>query len=75
MRQIKAVQPLDNYKLKLVFDNNESKTFNVLPYMNRGIFKELHDPEYFKKVSICFDSIQWPNGQDFDPDCLYIESS
>ena len=74
MRKVKKVTPLDNFRLELVFDNNEVKVFDVKPYMNRGIFTELKSPDYFKEVRIFFDSITWPNGQDFDPDHLYIES-
>jgi hypothetical protein len=74
MRKVKKVKARDNFELELVFDNDEVKVFDVKPYMDRGIFTELKQPEYFNQVRIFFDSITWPNGQDFDPDHLYIES-
>ena len=73
MRKVKNVTPHEDYKLNLVFDNNEVRLFDVKPYLEKGIFCELKDPAYFNSVKLFFDSIQWPHGQDFDPDHLYIE--
>ncbi len=71
---IKEVQPLEDYKLKLKFENDEEKIFDLKPYLNLGKFSELQDPELFKKVRISFDTIEWPNGIDLDPEFLYKHS-
>jgi len=71
---IKEVQPLEDYKLKLTFENNEEKIFDLKPYLNLGKFSELQDPELFKKVRVSFDTIEWPNGIDLDPEFLYKHS-
>ncbi len=68
---VKCVKPLDNYKLELVFENNEIKLFDMMPYLDKGIFKELKDINLFNKVKVSFDSIEWPNGVDIDPETLY----
>jgi len=39
-----------------------------------GVFQELKDIEYFKKVKTIYGSIAWPHGQDVCPDTLYEES-
>jgi hypothetical protein len=75
MRKVRSVSPLSDHRLLLGFDNGEQRVFDVKPYINRGIFIELKDPSYFGKVRVFMDSICWPNGQDFDPDHMYIESS
>ena len=72
MIKVVSVTPHNNYLLQLRFNDNAVKFFDVKPYMDKGVFKELIDVEYFKKVRIKFDSIAWPNDQDFSPDTLYI---
>jgi hypothetical protein len=40
-----------------------------------GVFTELNDLSYFKKVKLAFGTIQWPNEQDIAPDTLFLEST
>ena len=72
--RVKDVKPQPNYSLLLVFTNNEQKIFDVKPYLEKGIFKELHNLSLFNSVKPFFGSIKWKNGQDFCPDTLYEES-
>lgn len=65
------VKPKSDYKLLLTFDNKESRVFDMLPYLEIGIFKELKDVKLFNSVRISFDTIVWDNGADFDPESLY----
>jgi len=71
---IKNVKPQDNYLLLLTFENGEKRLFDMKPYLNVGIFKELKDPGLFKTVKTSFDSIEWANKADFDPEILYQKS-
>jgi hypothetical protein len=71
---IKDVKALDNYFLLLKFENEEEKLFDVKPYLDIGKFKELKDKTLFKSVKICFDSIEWANQLDLDPELLYEKS-
>jgi hypothetical protein len=72
--RIIKVEPLEEYKLKLHFTNNEVKIFDTNPYLNKGIFKELKNSIIFNQVKVFMGSITWLNGQDFCPDTLYEES-
>ena len=54
---VKEVKPIDNYKLILTFGNNEVKIFDMIPYLDKGIFQELKDENLFKAVKVSFDSI------------------
>ena len=72
--RIKAVKPNDDYTLTLTFANDEVKVFDVSPYLNIGVFRELKDISLFNSVKPFLGSIQWQNGQDFCPDTLYLES-
>jgi len=71
---IKDVKPQDNYLLNLTFENGEKRQFDMKPYLDFGIFQELKDLRLFKTVKISFDSIEWENEADFDPEILYRKS-
>jgi len=71
---VKKVKPLADYKLELAFENNEVKIFDVKPYLDTGLFRTLKDEKYFKMVKVSFDTIEWPNGADLDPEVLYEKS-
>ena len=71
--RVKAVKPNADYTLTLVFDNGERKVFDVKPYLDKGIFKELKDLKVFNAVRTFLGSVEWPQGQDFCPDTLYLE--
>ena len=60
--------------MNLTFTNGEMRIFDVKPYLDRGIFRELKEPDLFNTVKPFLGSIQWKNGQDFCPDMLYLES-
>lgn len=69
------VKPLEDYRLLLTFSNGEKRKFNMYPYLNTGIFRELKDKELFNTVHIRFDTIEWANEADFDPEALYQNST
>lgn len=72
--RIKKVKPNSNHTITLTFTNDEVKVFDVRPYLDKGIFKELKELRYFNSVKPSLGSIQWKNGQDFCPDMLYEDS-
>ena len=72
--RVKAVKANPNYTLTLTFTNDEVMVFDVKPYLDKGIFRELKDRKEFNSVRPFLGSIQWRNGQDFCPDMLYLDS-
>ena len=72
---ITSVEPLENYSLLLGFENEEKRIFDMKPFMELGKYSELKDAALFKTVRISFDSIQWANNLDFDPEFLYQKST
>ena len=66
-----SAKALDDYKLLIGFENNEQKIFDVKPYLEIGKFKELKDEKLFRTVKVKFDSIEWDNMLDLDPELLY----
>jgi hypothetical protein len=71
---VKKVKPLNDYNLELTFENNEVKIFDVKPYLETGLFKSLKDEKFFKMVKVSYDTIEWPNKVDLDPEVLYEKS-
>lgn len=70
-----SVEAIKDSQLKLFFDNNEIKVFDVTPFLDKGIFKELKDFNYFKQATVAFGSVEWPHEQDFSNDTLYLLST
>ena len=68
------VKPIENYQILLTFENNEKKIFDMKPYLDKGIFSELKDEKKFRSVRVSFDSIEWCNQADLDPEFLYDKS-
>ena len=68
---VTAVEPRNNYKLSITFENGEKRIFDVTPFLDKGIFSKLKNIDYFQKVRVAFGAIQWPNEQDFSKDTLY----
>jgi len=71
---VKKVKPLNDYNLELTFENNEIKIFDVKPYLDTGLFKTLKDKNFFRMVKVSYDTIEWPNKVDLDPEVLYEKS-
>ncbi len=71
---VKNVVPQENYTLLLTFENDEKRQFDVKPYLNTGLFRELRSIDLFNTVRVCFDTIEWKNEADLDPELLYRNS-
>ena len=73
MRWITEAIYLDGYKLKIRFDNGETKVVDLHPHIDGPIFEPLKDLDFFRsfRVSHDIDTIVWPNNADFSPDFLY----
>lgn len=73
MPRILNVTPMSDCKLQLKYDTNETKIFDVSPYIEGSWFGLLSDEEYFKTVHITGGGrgIEWEDGQDIAPHELY----
>ena len=71
--RVTAVAPRNDFILEVIFSNQERKLFDVKPYLDKGIFKELRNRDVFNSVKVDNGSISWVGGQDLGPDTLYID--
>jgi len=65
---------LNDYKIKVTFDNGVEKVADFSKWLKGEIFEPLKDQEYFKKFFVDGWTIAWPNGADIAPETLYDES-
>ena len=65
------VEPLRDYQLYVETKDGRCGIFDVKPYLNFGMFRELKNIHYFNQVHILFDAITWPNEQDIAPETLW----
>ena len=72
---IKEVKPIcETFSLILTFENGEKRKFDMKPYLETGIFQELKDPIKFNTAHLSFDTVEWNNEADIDPEVLYENS-
>lgn len=62
---------LDGYRVKLLFNNGETRIVDLSQSLNGSVFEPLRDIEFFKRFTIKFNTIEWENGADFAPEYLY----
>lgn len=68
------VKPEKNYLIHILYQNDEIRILDMKPCLDFGIFKELENEEIFNTVKISFDTIEWNNQADLDPEFLYNKS-
>lgn len=72
--RVKSVKYESPYKLILGFDNNETREFDLVPYLQYQVYKKLTDERVCSSVSVFNGTVIWDDDTDFDPDTLYLES-
>ena len=72
--RVVSVKTLNDYKLLLSFTNGEKRIFDMTPYLDIGIFKELREISNFITAKVFLGTVQWNHEQDLCPDTFYLES-
>ncbi len=70
MIRIVFVEPAEDYQLKVRLSDGRQGLFDMKPYLNIGVFQELKDQAYFRKVIVAYGGIAWPNEQDLSPETI-----
>jgi len=68
------VTPNEDFSLNIVLDTGEKRFLDMKPYLDFGVFKKLCDYEKFKRARVAFDTIEWDEGVDLDPEFIYEKS-
>ena len=69
--KITHVKAGTEHKLYINFKGGGTRLFDIKPYLTKGVFKELQDDQYFKKVRLVWGGIEWPHEQDLSAETLY----
>ena len=69
------VTPNEDFSLKVMLDNGETRLLDMKPYLDFGVFKKLRNYEKFKLARVAFDTIEWDEGVDLDPEFVYEKST
>jgi len=72
--RVVAVKPQVGHRLELTFSNGEVGTYDCTPLLDFGVFHELRDEGYFRRVKVVGGTVAWPHEQDICPDTLYLDS-
>jgi len=73
MLKVIKVNANNDYTLSVKLSDGRSGKFDVKPYLEKGVFTELKDKNYFKQVKPFFCGIVWPNEQDLSADTIAYE--
>lgn len=74
MEAVTHVRPRVDFHLELAFSNGERRLFDARPYLEKGVFTQLKDPQRFAQAYVAFDTVCWPGGLDIAPETLYDRS-
>jgi hypothetical protein len=68
-----SVTPLSDYRLYVAIADGRRGIFDVKPYLDHGVFRELRNPDYFRQVGVVLGAVTWPHEQDIAPETLVAE--
>jgi hypothetical protein len=69
--EVSNAEYLDNYRIKLVFNNGETKTVDLQNELNGSVYMPLRQLDYFKSFRVQYNTVEWSNGADYAPEYLY----
>ncbi len=70
MISVVFVEPVENYQLKVRLSDGRQGLFDMKPYLDMGVFQELKDQVYFRRVAVAYGGVVWPNEQDLSPETI-----
>jgi hypothetical protein len=69
------VEVMDDYILKLTFENGEIRELDCKQILNEKPFDSLANDFIFKQARIEYGTVVWPNEIDIAPETLYLDST
>ena len=70
---VQTVKPLPEHRIAVELKSGRRGMFDLKPYLDHGVFRELKDPAYFQQVGVQLGAVTWPHGQDIAPETLLAE--
>jgi hypothetical protein len=74
MKRIVAFEVLDNYRIRLRFDDGVEGTADLSRLVGQGVFAAWHDYALFRQAFLASQgALTWPGELDLCPGALYLE--
>jgi hypothetical protein len=70
---VTLVKPLSDFRIYVEIEDGRKGIFDLKPYLEIGVFRELKDVNYFNKVDVFLGAVTWPHEQDIAPETLLAE--
>lgn len=72
--RVRAVETLNDYRVRIEFEDETQKELDLKPYLRGPIFETIReDHSVFSSLKVQEGTIAWDNGADIDPDVLYYD--
>ena len=72
--RVRAVELLEEYNVRLEFEDGTQKDLDLEPYLRGPIFDPVrNDPAVFRSMRVRDGTVTWENGADIAPDVLYYD--
>lgn len=71
--KIMNIRASSGHKLVARFKNGKIRELDLTRYLNKGVFRELKNEQYFKKVRSIGIGVEWPRQQDLSAETLYFD--
>ena len=66
-----SVKTRDDYTLELLFENGETRIFDMKPFLDKKPFVKLLNSPLFFKASVQYGTVIWPGNIDIAPETLW----
>ena len=74
MLSVQNASPLDNYKMKILFNNQKEGIADLSGLVEKGVFQKIKDKKKFRTFDID-STIIWEKGElDIAPEFLYFQA-
>ncbi|GHS93100.1 hypothetical protein FACS1894139_01700 [Planctomycetales bacterium] len=70
-----GVEPLADYQLRVSFSDGQIKIYDVAPLLNKGVFRELANPLFFRRAAVNYGTVVWGDDIDLAPETLYADGT
>jgi hypothetical protein len=70
---VTTVIPLSDHRIYVELADGRRGLFDLTPYLEHGVFRELQDPAYFNRVGVQWGAVTRPHGQDIAPETLVAQ--
>ncbi len=75
MIEVCKVNTSPDFKLHLLFNTGEKRTFDMKPYLQYPVFRRLENTGFFSLAHVDYGTVTWPGDIDIAPETLYDHST